>query len=206
MNDFIRIIEKRFFWIFAISFFPFLSHAVTPPKDFAGFVDLIVGLLVSVLPVLVLLALFYFLWGLVQYLKNAGEKNEEAKTVMLHGIIGLFVMSSVWGFVGILSGTLGETPKKPDLGEAESYLDGSQIKDELSSRESDLKNSFKDNNKKLLEEPMQDLGPYDSLDDMIYDSSSERRSGGEVIEEEGEGSKEPNAPSWYRKILPWNWF
>jgi TM2 domain-containing membrane protein YozV len=56
----------------------------------------------------VALALLYFFWGLARFILNAGggKEQEEAKAIMLWGIIALFVMISVWGIVRLLGETL----------------------------------------------------------------------------------------------------
>lgn len=59
-------------------------------------------------PVIVLLftlATIMFLWGIIQYvIGSQGDtgKLEKAKNVILYGIIGMFIMASAWGIVGIL--------------------------------------------------------------------------------------------------------
>lgn len=61
---------------------------------------------------LVALSLLVFLWGLAMYMfKGQGSDTArvEGRKLMLWGIIGLFVMTSVWGLVGILSSILGHT-------------------------------------------------------------------------------------------------
>jgi uncharacterized membrane protein (GlpM family) len=63
----------------------------------------------SVIPLIFTLAVVMFLWGVVQYVINSDEeaKKEKGRQFMLWGIIALAVMVSVWGLVGILSGTFG---------------------------------------------------------------------------------------------------
>lgn len=60
-------------------------------------------------PVLFALAFIAFLWGAFQTF-ILGATNDEAKTkgkdLMLWGLIGFFVMVSVWGLVNILTGTV----------------------------------------------------------------------------------------------------
>lgn len=56
------------------------------------------------IPVLIALGVLGFMWGIVLYLFK-GDKAE-GRSFMLWGIIALFVMTSVWGLVGILRGTL----------------------------------------------------------------------------------------------------
>lgn len=70
----------------------------------AGLLQSIYNLLNLVIPVLIALGVVAFMWGIVMYL--FGKNKEEGKSMMLWGIIALFVMTSVWGLVGILRGTL----------------------------------------------------------------------------------------------------
>jgi hypothetical protein len=62
------------------------------------------GIISQVIPVLIALGVLGFMWGIVLYL--FGKQKEEGKMFMIWGIIALFVMTSVWGLVGILRGTL----------------------------------------------------------------------------------------------------
>ena len=64
------------------------------------------------IPVLISLGVLAFLWGIVLYLFK-GDKAE-GKMFMVWGIIALFVMTSVWGLVGILRGTLFGTSSSVD--------------------------------------------------------------------------------------------
>ena len=79
-----------------------------------------IGILV---PILISLAVLFFLWGVFKYIKgDAAAKAEGAKNT-LWGIIGIFVMVSVWGLVRILTSTFGTTadqsaisgPKLPSI-------------------------------------------------------------------------------------------
>ena len=90
-------------------FSPLMTLAVTPPTNFKGVITIVVDVLTAVLPVIVSLAVIYFLWGITQYIKADGGKKEEAKTIIVNGIIALFIMSSVWGFVWLLTRTFIET-------------------------------------------------------------------------------------------------
>lgn len=57
-----------------------------------------------VIPVLISLGVLAFMWGIVMYL--FGKNKDEGRMFMVWGVIALFVMTSVWGLVGILRGTL----------------------------------------------------------------------------------------------------
>ena len=63
----------------------------------------------SVIPLLFVLAVASFVWGVVQYVINSDEEAKKAKgrQFMLWGIIALSVMVSIWGLVGILRNTFG---------------------------------------------------------------------------------------------------
>lgn len=60
-------------------------------------------LISATIPVLIALGVLGFMWGVVMYLFG---KKDEGRSFMLWGIIALFVMTSVWGLVGILRGTV----------------------------------------------------------------------------------------------------
>ena len=53
--------------------------------------------------------LLLFLWGLVQFLWNLDEGGgkDEGKQHMFWGVVGMFIMVSVWGIINILDATFG---------------------------------------------------------------------------------------------------
>jgi len=57
---------------------------------------------------------FLFIWGLVQFLwySREGRPDEEGKWHMIYGLVGMLVMVSVWGIIGIINDTfsLGISP------------------------------------------------------------------------------------------------
>lgn len=63
----------------------------------------------SVIPMIFALAIVLFIWGVVQYVINDSEegKKEKGKLFMVWGIIGLVVMTSVWGIVKVVGNTFG---------------------------------------------------------------------------------------------------
>jgi len=60
----------------------------------------------SVIPLVVILGIVYFVWGVISYVIAS---DEEAKTKgrdrMIYGIIGLAVIVAMWGLVNILINT-----------------------------------------------------------------------------------------------------
>ncbi|MEK7170425.1 MAG: pilin [Patescibacteria group bacterium] len=58
----------------------------------------------SVVPFIVGLAVFIVIWGIFNYITHAAdeEKRAQAKQYIIWGVVGVFCMLSVWGFVNIL--------------------------------------------------------------------------------------------------------
>jgi len=78
------------------------------PKDFGQLFGFALCLLSgSVVPFLIGLAMVILLVGILQYVRAGDneEKREAGRGLMIFGIITLFVMVSVWGFVKILHNT-----------------------------------------------------------------------------------------------------
>jgi len=74
------------------------------------------NLINTLLPIVIALALLYFFWGLAKFVLAAGDEaaRSEARSIMIWGVIVLFVMVSVWGLVNVLVQTFSldtaETP------------------------------------------------------------------------------------------------
>ena len=70
-------------------------------------VSVATSFLSSLIPLVFTLALLYFLWGMAQFIyKSTDEAGREAgKQHMAWGILGLFVMVTVWGLVTVLANT-----------------------------------------------------------------------------------------------------
>ena len=69
-----------------------------------------IGRLISLaLPIVVAIALLAFFWGIVKYIFSASDeaKKKEGQTLMIWGLVALFVMVSVWGLVRFIGNALG---------------------------------------------------------------------------------------------------
>ena len=70
---------------------------------------IVIGIINNVaVPLVFALAFIVFLWGVFQYFIAGAadeEKREGGKSLMIYGLIGFFVMVSVWGLVNLLTGT-----------------------------------------------------------------------------------------------------
>jgi hypothetical protein len=100
---------KRGLALLLLAGLPLVSFAQTlnlsPLQSLIGAIAKIVG---AIVPILVTLALVVFFWGLVRYLWGAGGKAGVAKgkSLMLWGLVTLFVMVSVWGIIDLMQSAL----------------------------------------------------------------------------------------------------
>ncbi len=117
-----KIIQKSI--PFLVFFLPFVAHAQTDTScsnalttvgDIFQFFICLIGK--SVTPLLFLVAICIFLFGVIKYMMNANDetKRTEGREFMIWGIVALFVMLSVWGLVGVLRSTFGVSSFIPQL-------------------------------------------------------------------------------------------
>ncbi len=93
----------------ALFFVPFLAFAALPPTLEPFFVKIIV-IFNAIIVFLIGLAFVVFLWGVYKYIYSASvEAKESARSLIIYGLIGLFVMLAAWGLVNILLDTFGFT-------------------------------------------------------------------------------------------------
>lgn len=93
----------RHFLIFSAYFVPALAMAA---NGMEGVMQTIISLLNTATTLLIGLAVVYLIWGIVKYMSaDNDEKRTEGRKTMIHGIIALFVMVSIWGIIGILQNT-----------------------------------------------------------------------------------------------------
>ncbi len=94
----------------AMSFGPVLALAQAP--DFGNLdaiVDFITRTVRSLIPIFFALAIIYFFWGLIEYIRSAGDakKAAEGRSIMIYGVIAIAVMISVYGLVVWLQNLFG---------------------------------------------------------------------------------------------------
>lgn len=64
------------------------------------------NILDTIIPILVVLGVVYFVWGVVGFvIGNDEEAKARGKDKMIYGIIGLVVIVAMWGLVGIVTKT-----------------------------------------------------------------------------------------------------
>ena len=55
-------------------------------------------------------AVIFFLWGVFEFIRNADSSEERKKggMHMLYGALGLFIMSTAYGVLNLILGTIGK--------------------------------------------------------------------------------------------------
>lgn len=89
--------KVRYSILLSLFLFPISSFAASTLIDlsarFLSFLNVIPLFLVG-------FALIFFFYGLSGYLYSIDDKSKvAAKTVMINGVIGIFVMVSIWGII-----------------------------------------------------------------------------------------------------------
>lgn len=99
-------------------FFPFLLHAqgLLSGGSFSSAVGEAISLIYLAIPILLLLAVGLFFWGVGKFVLKPGSSAdvENGKKYMFWGIITLFVLLSVRVIIGQLANALGIGPLNPD--------------------------------------------------------------------------------------------
>ena len=91
-----------------------MNNAATQLSTLIDVICLVNNYLGYTIPLLFSVALVVFIFGIVKYI-FIQEKKEEARSLILWGIIGLFVMFSVWGLVNVLIGTFNFNNQLPGI-------------------------------------------------------------------------------------------
>ena len=98
---------------YILSLFLIRTAEAAPPaipanvKTFIGKIS--TEILNPIIAVLFAVATLYFLWGIAAYIWNPDneEAREKGRVGMLYGIIGMFVMVSVFGIMRFIISTIG---------------------------------------------------------------------------------------------------
>lgn len=97
------------------------SHQGGTSSGLGGVISIVSNIINALIPITISLTVVYFLYGVSTYVLNSGdpEKRSEGRQVMLYGIVALFVMTSVWGLVNLITNTFSldtsATPRAPGL-------------------------------------------------------------------------------------------
>ena len=62
----------------------------------------------TIIPILIVLGVVYFVWGVISYMIGADEEQKKkGRDKIIYGIIGLVVIVGMWGLVKIVTTTFG---------------------------------------------------------------------------------------------------
>jgi hypothetical protein len=86
------------------------------PGTIQAIICIIGNILDTIIPILVVLGIVYFVWGVVTYVISSDEEAKKAgRDRMIFGIIGLVVIVAMWGLVGIVIRTFGLRDNSVDV-------------------------------------------------------------------------------------------
>lgn len=103
---------KKLFFTFGslLSILPVTAFAATTVyfTGVTGWVISLTDIVSTLIPFAFGLALLAFFWGVALYIFRAGDEKqtERGRRVMVGGIIGLFVISAIWGIVYFIAANL----------------------------------------------------------------------------------------------------
>lgn len=78
-------------------------------RGLTGIIEWFTDIGLSVIPFLGAVAFFVFVWGIARFIKSAGSEKEikDSKNLIIWGVVGLFVLVTIWGIISFLKGEFG---------------------------------------------------------------------------------------------------
>ena len=93
--------------LLALAFTPAVAFAQNATQLFA-LLNILQTVLGYLMPILIIIGVLYVAWGVIGFVtKTNEEERAKSKGAILYGVIGLFVIVSIWGLVRFLQSTLG---------------------------------------------------------------------------------------------------
>ena len=89
---------------------PLLTFAVTDmnatPGTFGYIIYTVSTWINYIVPVLITLAIAYFIWGVITFITSSDEEaKKNGRTKIINGLIGLFVIMAFWGIIALVRKT-----------------------------------------------------------------------------------------------------
>ncbi|MBN2094021.1 MAG: hypothetical protein JW740_01470 [Candidatus Zambryskibacteria bacterium] len=74
-----------------------------------GLIEFLTDIGLRVIPFLAAVAFLVFVWGIAKFIRAAGSEKEikDSKNLIIWGVIGIFIMVSIWGIIAFLSSEFG---------------------------------------------------------------------------------------------------
>ncbi len=93
---------------------PMMALAQSKVNSIWDLFSLVNRVLNTLVPLFIALAVVFFIWQVFMYAVAGDEEKKKASKVnIIYGIVGIFVMVSIWGLVNILQGTFGTAGVAP---------------------------------------------------------------------------------------------
>ena len=88
---------------------PMLAFAVDGQSGTFGYIINLIGTWVGmIVPILIALAIAYFIWGVISFITSSDEEaKKKGRTKIINGLIGLFVIMAFWGVIALVKDTFG---------------------------------------------------------------------------------------------------
>ncbi len=89
-----------------------VNKASAASSDILDLEDSVLELLGSIVPIIIGIAVVFFLWAGVRFMRaeDNSEERQNARDLMIYGIVGILVMVSLWGIIQFFGNVLGITP------------------------------------------------------------------------------------------------
>jgi hypothetical protein len=110
-------------FVLGILALPSIASAQVDLSNLGNAIESLTQVINALIPFFIGIAVLVFIYGIIKYVLSGGDEGarKEARNYMIFGIIGIFVMVSVWGLVNLLTGTFeldneieeGELPSVP---------------------------------------------------------------------------------------------
>jgi succinate dehydrogenase hydrophobic anchor subunit len=95
-----------------------LAQSYQPGLGIGGLFNFASEILNRVVPLIIAVAVVFFIYQVFRYTISSDEEaRKAAKTDIIWGIVGLFIMVSVWGLVAILQSTFGTSNVTSSIGQ-----------------------------------------------------------------------------------------
>ena len=93
----------------ALAFLPTLAFAQANLSGLTSLVTQIGNIIRMLIPIMFALAIVYFFWGMIKFIRSAGDPKAaaEGRSIMIYGVIAIAVMVSIYGLVAWLQTNLG---------------------------------------------------------------------------------------------------
>jgi len=96
----------------------FAFAAAASTQTFFGILAVVNQILAFLIPILITLAVVYFIWGVIQYTISTDEEAKKgARGKIISGLIGLFLIIAFWGVIQVVKNTFGIGSQQLDVTE-----------------------------------------------------------------------------------------